>query len=207
MVSNREISRIFEHIAEILQIKGENPFKIRAYQKAAITIAGLPEELGAFQDLSEIRKLPGIGEALLKKIGELLETGRLKYYENLKQSDYARLVFALKQASQRTAGQAPSILHVEDDDSLANLVQNTIGRQARLFRARSAHEAQIAMALRNYDLALVRTHVATRSDQWKDNLAGEQQTLYIDTNSASDPFLTILNNLRRNTYLHQPAYC
>ncbi len=74
-------------------------------------------------------------------------------------SDYARLVFALKQAGQRSVGRTPCILHVEDDDRLAELVQNTIGQQTQLFRARSAQEARIAMALRNYDLALVRTQV------------------------------------------------
>ena len=72
----------------------------------------------------------------------------------VRSSDYARLIFALKQAGQRSAGRAPRILHVEDDDALASLVQNTIGRQTCLFRARSAQEARIAMALRDYDLAV-----------------------------------------------------
>jgi DNA-binding response OmpR family regulator len=100
----------------------------------------------------------------------------------------------------------PSILHVEDDDSIADLVQNTIGRQMRLFRARSAHEAQIAMALRHYDLALIRTHLplATESRPGEQNLP---QALRVNTNSADDPILTILNNLRRRPFVHQPAYC
>lgn len=122
-------------------------------------------------------------------------------------SDYARLVFALKQAGQRSAGRSPSILHVEDDDSLADLVQNTIGKQANLFRARSAHEARIAMALRTYDLALVRTQVSILSDQWKRELSNDRQTLCVDTDASADPFLTILNNLRRSAFVHEPAYC
>ncbi len=122
-------------------------------------------------------------------------------------ADYARLIFALKQASQRSAGRAPNILHVEDDDRLAELVQNTIGKQTRLFRARSAQEARIAMALRNYDLALVRTQVSALSDQWKGHLAAEQRALCVSADPAADPFLTILNNLRRSAFVHQPAYC
>ena len=122
-------------------------------------------------------------------------------------ADYARLIFALKQASQRSAGRAPNILHVEDDDRLAELVQNTIGSQTHLFRARSAQEARIAMALRNYDLALVRTQVSALSDQWKGHLAAEQRALCVSADPAADPFLTILNNLRRSAFVHEPAYC
>ncbi len=122
-------------------------------------------------------------------------------------ADYARLVFALKQAGQRSTGRIPNILHVEDDDSLAALVQNTIGKQARLFRARSAQEAQIAMALRHYDLALILTQLPGLSTQWKGHLAAQQQALCVNTDTAGDPLLTILNNLRRAPYVHEPAYC
>ena len=122
-------------------------------------------------------------------------------------TDYARLVFALKQAGQRSAGHPPCILHVEDNDSLADLVQNTIGKQTTLFRARSAKEAQIAMALRNYDLALVRTQLVSLSTQWSDHTSSRQQTLCVNTDADSDPLLIILNNLRRTRYVHEPAYC
>lgn len=122
-------------------------------------------------------------------------------------TEYARLIFALKQAGQRAAGRPPNVLHVEDDDSLADLVQNTVGRQMHLFRARSAQEARIAMALRSYDLALVRTQLAALSDQWRGHLGAEQQTLCVSADCAADPFLTILNNLRRSAFVHQPAWC
>jgi DNA-binding response OmpR family regulator len=121
-------------------------------------------------------------------------------------ADHARLIFALKQAGQRSAGRAPNILHVEDDDRLAELVQNTIGRQTRLFRARSAQEAKIAMALRNYDLALVRTQVSKLSDQWKDHHSAQQPALCVSVDTT-DPFLTIVRNLRRSAFVHEPAYC
>mgnify|MGYP001818011711 FL=1 len=122
-------------------------------------------------------------------------------------ADYARLVFALKQAAQRSAGRPPSILHVEEDDSLAELVQNTIGRQTKLFRARSAQEAQIAMTLRKYDLALIRTLMPSLSPEWKGHLAAQQPVLCINAETGHDPLLTILNNLRRTPHFHQPAYC
>jgi len=121
-------------------------------------------------------------------------------------SDYARLIFALKQAGQRSAGRAPRILHVEDDDSLASLVQNTIGRQTHLFRARTAQEARIAMALRHYDLALIRASI-TETDHSFAATYSTKSPLCIDTGSVTDPVVTILNNLRRNPFVHQPAYC
>lgn len=121
-------------------------------------------------------------------------------------TDYARLIFALKQAGQRAAGRPPKILHVEDDDSLADLVQNTIGNQTRLFRARSAQEAQIAMALRDYDLALIRTDVPQTNISWRDTLTGNPP-LEISTDPRNDPVLNILNNLRRPAFVHEPAYC
>lgn len=121
-------------------------------------------------------------------------------------TEYARLIFALKQASQRSAGRAPRILHVEENDNLADLVKNTIGKQAQLFRARSTQEARIAMALRNYDLALVQTQMSWGSSKW--NAAGKEPgALTISTANAEDPVLAILDNLRRKPYIHEPAYC
>ena len=120
--------------------------------------------------------------------------------------NYARLIFALKQAGQRSAGRAPCILHVEDDDDLASLVQNTIGKQTRLFRARSTQEARIAMALRHYDLALTRAPVTATTDSLSEDPSAKLP-LCIETGSGADPVLTILSNLRRNPFIHQPAYC
>ncbi len=122
-------------------------------------------------------------------------------------TDYARLVFALKQAGQRSAGRPPSILHVEDDDGLAEMVENTIGKQTRLFRARSAQEAQVAMTLRKYDLALIRTQIPSLSTPWKGHLAARQPVLCVNTDMSDDPLLTILNSLRQSPQAHQPAYC
>ncbi|MBW1999493.1 MAG: DNA polymerase/3'-5' exonuclease PolX [Deltaproteobacteria bacterium] len=90
-MTNQEIAEILDHISKILSIKGENPFKVRAYSKAAQIIASLPYQLSSLGDKEEIAKLPGIGEGITKKVTELLETGRLKYYEDIMKSDYAPL--------------------------------------------------------------------------------------------------------------------
>jgi DNA polymerase (family X) len=83
-MNNLDIAKVFEDIADLLELKGENIFKIRAYQRVARAIENLPvavENLVAEDRLSEI---PGVGEAITKKITELVTTGHLGYYEELK---------------------------------------------------------------------------------------------------------------------------
>ncbi|MGD2125633.1 MAG: DNA polymerase/3'-5' exonuclease PolX [Desulfobacteraceae bacterium] len=95
-MTNQEIADIMVHISQILDIQGENPFKIRAYIKASQTIAGLTYPLSSLEDKAKIGKLPGIGAGIAKKVMELLETGKLEYYEDLKKSEYARLTEFLR---------------------------------------------------------------------------------------------------------------
>ena len=82
-MNNKAIAKIFENIATLLKVKGESPFKIRAYIKAAATIRELHSDLSTIMENNGLRELPGIGEALEKKINELITTGKLAYYEKL----------------------------------------------------------------------------------------------------------------------------
>jgi DNA polymerase (family 10) len=83
-MNNKEIARVFQDIADLLELKGENPFKIRAYQKAARAIEHLPVEVERLVAEDKLREIPGVGEAITKKITELVTTGRLGFYEKLK---------------------------------------------------------------------------------------------------------------------------
>jgi DNA polymerase (family 10) len=84
-VQNAEIAAMFDQAAELLEIKGENQFRVRAYRRAARVIEGLPQSvkslLAAGRDLSE---LPGIGKDLAGKIADIVATGRFKLLEQLK---------------------------------------------------------------------------------------------------------------------------
>jgi len=95
-MTNQEIAQILVHISKILDIQGENSFKIRAHIKASQTIENLTYQLSSLEDKDKIVGLPGIGEGIAKKIKELLETGKLEYYEDLKKSEYAPLTEFLK---------------------------------------------------------------------------------------------------------------
>ena len=84
-VQNAEVAAMFDQAAELLEIEGENQFRVRAYRRAARVIEGLPQSLkslmAAGRDLSE---LPGIGKDLAGKIGEIVETGHFALLDKLK---------------------------------------------------------------------------------------------------------------------------
>lgn len=81
-----EITDILEEIAVLLELKGENPFKARAYTNAARVLDNYEGDLAQLVAEDRIEELPGIGEALHQKITELVKTGHLKYYEDLRAS-------------------------------------------------------------------------------------------------------------------------
>jgi DNA polymerase (family 10) len=83
-MKNSEIVKILTDIGDLLELKGENIFKARAYQKAARSIEFLSEEVDKLIRENRLREVPGIGEAIEKKLTELVTTGRLEYYERLK---------------------------------------------------------------------------------------------------------------------------
>lgn len=79
---NQRIAGIFNEIADLLEIKGENPFRIRAYRRAAQNIDGLPRDVGQMSE-DELRKIPGIGQDLAGKIRHYASTGVMEGYEDL----------------------------------------------------------------------------------------------------------------------------
>ena len=84
-MNNDEIAAVFRDIADLLEKKKDNRFKIRAYRKAADSIQTLPLPVGQLVAEGHLKDVPGIGEAINKKVTELLNTGRLEFYEKLKQ--------------------------------------------------------------------------------------------------------------------------
>jgi DNA polymerase (family X) len=84
VMNKPEIIKILEDIAALLELKSENVFKSRAYQKAARSIEFLSEDLDKLVREDRLREIPGVGEAIAKKLSELITTGRMEYYEKLK---------------------------------------------------------------------------------------------------------------------------
>ncbi len=83
-MTNTEIAQVFLEIAEMLKLKKDNIFKIRAYEKAARAIAELQMDVAQLAAEGRLKEIPGVGEAINKKITELVATGKLAFYERLK---------------------------------------------------------------------------------------------------------------------------
>lgn len=95
-MDKEKVAEVLVEIGTLLELKGENPFKTRAYFNAARTIEGLNEPLSKLVAGKSLGQLKGIGEALQQKITELVETGKLAHYEELKASVAPGLVELLE---------------------------------------------------------------------------------------------------------------
>ncbi len=82
-MKNQEIANIFNEIADLLEIKGDNPFRIRAYRRAAQNIEGLPKNIEALTK-DEMLKIPGIGQDLADKIINYITTGHVQLLDDLR---------------------------------------------------------------------------------------------------------------------------
>src|SRR5579859_2501570 len=85
-MDKEKVAEILSEIGVLLELKGENPFKTRAYANAARTIENLSEPLDKLVSEKRLGEIKGIGKALEQKITELVETGKLKYHDDLKKS-------------------------------------------------------------------------------------------------------------------------
>ena len=84
-VQNAEIAAMFEQTADLLEIKGENPFRVRAYRRAARTMENLPKNVrGMIAAGADLSDLPGVGEDLAGKIETIVKRGRFDVLDGLK---------------------------------------------------------------------------------------------------------------------------
>lgn len=83
-MKNQEIAEVFNNIADILEINDENPFRIRAYRKAAQNIENLSSDIEDVIKQKKLEDIPGIGKDLAQKITEYVSTGKIKFYEDLR---------------------------------------------------------------------------------------------------------------------------
>lgn len=85
-MDNERVAEVLQEIGILLELKGENPFKTRAYANGARTVEGMTEPLSRVVAEDRLSGIKGIGEALQQKITEMVTTGRLEYYETLRAS-------------------------------------------------------------------------------------------------------------------------
>src|SRR5947209_5389784 len=114
------VARILDEMGTLLEVRGENPFRCRAYHNAAQALKGLPSDLSEMISDGSLTDVPGIGETMLAKIIQLSTTGHLPSFEELKKSTPSGLVALL-----RVPGLGPKKIKTLYDDlkveSLADL--------------------------------------------------------------------------------------
>jgi len=83
-MKSKELANLFEKMADILELKGENPFKISAYRKASRILGDLTQDIEEITEKGELKKIPGIGEGMAQKIEEYLKTGKVSKFEEIR---------------------------------------------------------------------------------------------------------------------------
>lgn len=120
MVDNLTVARTFEEIADFLELKGENPFKIKAYQRAARTIQSLDRPLATLAEEAPLTEIPGIGKAIAEKIAEMLQSGKMTLHEELK-AEYPAEILQLITVPGLGPKKAAILYHELQIGSLADL--------------------------------------------------------------------------------------
>ncbi len=120
-MQNRQIADMFNELADLLEIEGENPFKVRAYRNAARTIEGLGESLtDMIERGDDLTKLPGIGEDLAEKIIEIVHTGKLTKLEEVRKQvpDSLRDLLSIEGLGAKRVKTLWQELHITDLETL-----------------------------------------------------------------------------------------
>lgn len=118
-MKNKELADLFEKMADILEFKGENPFKISAYRKASRIMGDLTQDIEEIAEKGELKNIPGIGEGMTQKIKEYLKTGKVSKFEEVRKGVSDELIAILD-----IPGMGPktlSMLHKEK--GISNLSQ------------------------------------------------------------------------------------
>ena len=145
-MDNKQIARIFTEIADLLEIKAENGFKIRAYRTAADTIGAWPDAVARIEE-ADLRGLPGIGKDLAKKVRELATTGVCGYHEELLQQFPSTILdlLRLQGVGPKTVALLYSGLDIKSVEELAAAAR--AGRLRELKGMGAKKEAQILKAI------------------------------------------------------------
>ncbi len=85
-MTNQEIAKTFWRLADLMEIKGDNPFKINSFRKAARVLENITEDIESICQEGRLQKVPGIGKGIAERISQLVNTGQCQDYEELKKT-------------------------------------------------------------------------------------------------------------------------
>jgi DNA polymerase (family X) len=178
-----EIAGVLEQIATLLELKGENPFKIRAYANAARAIETFGGNISNLQDEEALSKIPGIGKSIADKIKELAATGSLKYLEELR-AEFPAAILQLFSISGLGAKKIKALydkLHISSIEQLREACET--GRVAELPGFGETTQIRICKAIEErakHSGYFQFGQIAQEAETLKSDLAGHPDALQVD---------------------------
>jgi len=178
-----EIAGVLEQIATLLELKGENPFKIRAYANAARAMETFGGNISNLQDEEALAKIPGIGKSIADKIKELAATGSLKYLEELR-AEFPAAILQLFSISGLGAKKIKALhdkLHISSIEQLREACE--AGRVAELPGFGETTQAKICKAIEErakHSGYFQFGQIAQEAETLKSDLAGHPDALQVD---------------------------
>jgi DNA polymerase (family 10) len=182
-MTKEAIAGVLEQIATLLELKGENPFKIRAYANAARAIETFGGNISNLQDEEALAKIPGIGKSIADKIKELAATGSLKYLEELR-GEFPAAILQLFSISGLGAKKIKALydkLHISSIEQLREACET--GRVAELPGFGETTQAKICKAIEErakHSGYFQFGQIAQEAETLKNDLAGHPDALQVD---------------------------
>jgi DNA polymerase (family 10) len=182
-MTKSQIAEVLEEIATLLELKDENPFKIRAYSNAARSLETFGGNLSDLQDEEALAKIPGIGKAIAAKVKELAATGKLKYLEELR-AEFPAAILQLFSISGLGAKKIKALyeqLHISSIEQLREACES--GRVAQLPGFGETTQAKICTAIEQrakHSGYFQFGQIAAEAESLRLDLAGHHDALQVD---------------------------
>jgi DNA polymerase (family 10) len=182
-MTKTEIAAVLEQVAALLELKGENPFKIRAYTNAARSLDTFGGNISNLEDPEELSKIPGIGKSIAEKIKELAATGSLKYLEELR-TEFPAAILELFSISGLGAKKIKALYDQLQVSSIEQLRQACeTGRVAQLPGFGETTQARICKAIEErakHSGYFQLGQIASEAETLRSDLAGHPDALQVD---------------------------
>ncbi|MGI9115813.1 MAG: DNA polymerase/3'-5' exonuclease PolX [Chthoniobacterales bacterium] len=181
-MTKEEIAGALEEIATLLELKDENPFKIRAYTNAARSIEAWGASFSDLQSAEALEKIPGVGKAIAAKVAELAMTGRSKFLEELR-AQFPAAILELFSISGLGAKKIKALHEQLQVSSIAELqAACESGRVAQLAGFGETTQGKICQAIQNrakHAGSFQLGAVAAEAEQMRSDLAAHPEALQV----------------------------
>jgi DNA polymerase (family 10) len=182
-MTKSQIAAVLEEIATLLELKDENPFKIRAYANAARSLETFGGNISDLRDEEALAKIPGIGKAIAGKIKELAATGKLKYIEDLR-AEFPAAILELFSISGLGAKKIKALyeqLHISSIEQLREACES--GRVAELPGFGETTQTKICTAIEQrtkHSGYFQFGQIAAETESLRRDLAAHPEALQVD---------------------------